>query len=134
MSSNYTKDMTELHTKFGVQEAVKKLSPELLLEFLNFRINFIEEEFTELKKARDERNMDDVVDAFIDLAVIAIGSLEAAGVDVDLAWNRVLDANMSKNPGVNPNRPNKFGLPDMVKPLGWVAPSHADNLGVFSKL
>lgn len=126
--------MTELHSKFGVQEIVRNLTPELLLEFLNFRINFIEEEFTELKKARDERDMDDVVDAFIDLAVIAIGSLEAAGVDVDKAWNKVLNANMSKNPGINPNRPNKFGLPDMVKPDNFIPPSHKDNLGLLEKI
>ena len=41
----------------------------------------------------------------------------------------VHDANMVKSPGVKAERPNPFGLPDLIKPEGWVGPSHEDNHG-----
>ena len=49
--------------------------------------------------------------------------------DSEKAWNAVHDANMVKSPGVKAERPNPFGLPDLIKPEGWVGPSHEDNHG-----
>ena len=40
---------------------------------------------------------------------------------------------MLKQVGVKPERPNPLGLPDLIKPKGWKAPSHADNHGNISK-
>ena len=39
---------------------------------------------------------------------------------------------MNKTPGVKATRPNKFGLPDLVKPEGWTAPSHTGNHGLLT--
>jgi hypothetical protein len=36
---------------------------------------------------------------------------------------------MSKEPGIKEGRPNPLGLPDLVKPEFWQAPTHKDNLG-----
>ena len=36
--------------------------------------------------------------------------------------------------GVKPTRPNKLGLPDLIKPEGWVAPDHTGNYGDLVKL
>jgi hypothetical protein len=36
---------------------------------------------------------------------------------------------MAKQPGVKPERPNPLGLPDLMKPEGWVNPSHNGNHG-----
>ena len=46
----------------------------------------------------------------------------------------VFDANMTKSPGVKPGRPNPFGLPDLLKPEGWTAPTHRGNHGSLSDI
>ena len=74
---------------------------------------------------------EEIVDGLIDLCVFAIGTLDVFGVDADEAWNQVLSANMAKEPGVKPGRPNPFGLPDLLKPNGWIGPDHEGNHGDF---
>jgi predicted HAD superfamily Cof-like phosphohydrolase len=77
---------------------------------------------------------DDTVDALIDLCVVAIGTLDAFDVNSDEAWNRVHKKNMEKEVGIKASRPNPLGLPDLIKPEGWTAPTHADNIGLLSKV
>lgn len=138
--TNWVLDIADMHTKFGVNEVIRNLDADSLRTFLNFRIDFLQEELDEMKDAlsenykKPESRADDIVDALIDLCVVAIGTLNAFDVDSFEAWTRVYKANMAKNPGVNPNRPNPLGLPDMIKPAGWTAPSHADNVGLLNKL
>jgi len=137
MSINWPKDMEEMHQKYGVQKAVNNLSRESLKSFLQFRINFLQEELDEMKKAATPNqpiDAEEVVDALIDLCVVAIGTLDAFGVDSHEAWDEVLKANMSKEVGIKETRPNPLGLPDLVKPEGWVAPSHNGNHGKLSGL
>jgi len=131
IQNDWIADIAAMHTKFGVNEVIRNLPPEKLKQFLEFRIKFLQEELDEMNTAK---NADDVVDALIDLCVVAIGTLNAFDVDAQEAWDRVHFANMAKNPGVNPNRPNPLGLPDLIKPTGWTAPTHADNVGLLSKL
>jgi predicted HAD superfamily Cof-like phosphohydrolase len=69
----------------------------------------------------------------IDLCVVAIGTLDAFNVDAHTAWDRVLEANMNKEVGIKESRPNPLGLPDLIKPAGWTAPTHADNVGLLNK-
>lgn len=127
----WTKDIAEMHEKFGVNEKVKQLSEESLKTFLKFRIDFLQEELDEMKTAK---NADDVVDALIDLCVVAIGTLDTFQVDSQLAWDRVHAANIAKEVGIKPSRPNPLGLPDLIKPEGWQAPYHYDNVGLLSKI
>lgn len=131
MSANWVLDIEDMHTKFGVNDAIDKLTPDQLKQFLEFRIKFLQEELDEMS---DAKSADDVVDALIDLCVVAITTLDAYQVDSYEAWNRVLDANMAKEAGVNPSRPNPLGLPDLIKLPGWVAPTHKDNVGLLSKI
>ena len=119
-----------MHGKFGVNESVDYFSPELLKKFLEFRVDFLDEELTEL---RDAKTAEDVVDALVDLCVVAIGTLDAFRVDARRAWAVVYEANMAKEPGVNASRPNAFGLPDLTKPAGWLPPSHEGNHGLLTK-
>jgi NTP pyrophosphatase (non-canonical NTP hydrolase) len=139
-TKNWVTDMAAMHTKFGVNPVIRTLSKEQLKQFLKFRIDFLQEELDELvleynDETRDSSvRSDNTVDALIDLCVVAIGTLDAFDVDSHEAWYRVLKANMEKNPGVNPTRPNPLGLPDLIKPAGWKAPSHADNVGLLSKV
>ena len=130
MSTNWSKDINEMHEHYGVPQVVKTMSPEKLKQFLKFRIDFIREELNELETAE---TAEDVVDALIDLCVVAIGTLDSFEVDVNEAWNQVLIANMNKKTGVNASRPNPMGLPDLIKPEGWKAPSHEGNHGLLSK-
>ena len=135
--TDWVQDIADMHTKFGVNKVIRGLDAEKLSTFLTFRINFLQEELDEMIKARDDggpKAADDTVDALIDLCVVAIGTLNAMDVNPYEAWNRVFDKNMLKDAGVNPSRPNPLGLPDMIKPAGWTAPTHADNVGLLSKL
>lgn len=128
--NDWVADIAAMHQKFGVNEVIRNLPPEKLAVFLKFRIDFLQEELDEMSSAE---NADDIVDALIDLCVVAIGTLNAFDIDAYEAWNRVHNKNMQKNAGVNPSRPNELGLPDLVKPEGWTPPTHADNVGLLDK-
>lgn len=130
-STKWPDDIAAMHTKFGVNPIIRTLDAEKLAKFLQFRIDFLQEELNEMK---DAKSADDVVDALIDLCVVAIGTLDAFDVDAYLAWNRVHDKNMQKTPGIKASRPNPLGLPDLIKPEGWTSPTHVDNVGMLSKL
>lgn len=125
-------DIADMHTKFKVNEVVRGLTPEQLRTYLKFRLDMVQEEVTEAHDALEEKDADKVVDALIDCIVFAIGTLDAFDVDAYTAWNRVHQANMSKEPGVKPGRPNPYGFPDLIKPDGWQAPTHQDNVGLLS--
>ena len=131
MSINWAHDIMMMHEKYGVFDKVQAFDKEKLNKFLQFRIKFLEEEMNELSTAE---NADDVVDALIDLCVVAIGTLDLFDVDARLAWDRVHEANMNKLVGIKESRPNPLGLPDLVKPEGWTAPSHKDNVGLLDLL
>lgn len=126
-------DIEEMHSKFKVNAVVDGLTAEQLNTYLKFRLDMVQEEVTEASDAFDEKDADGVVDALIDNIVFALGTLDAFGVDPYLAWNRVHQANISKDAGVKPGRPNPYGFPDLIKPEGWVAPTHVDNLGLIPK-
>jgi hypothetical protein len=138
MSNDWVKDIGALHTKFGVNDWVSgKLETDdvsTLREFLKFRISFLKEELQETETAVESYNPEEIVDGLIDLCVVAIGTLNAFNVDAYQAWNAIHTANMTKEPGVKPSRPNKFGLPDLIKPHDWVGPSHEKNHGILDKL
>ena len=131
MSNNWVQDISAMHTKFGVNEAIRKMDEDKLKKFLEFRVNFLQEELDELKTAK---NADDVVDALIDLCVVAIGTLDAFEVDANEAWDRVHHCNMRKEVGIKASRPNPLGLPDLVKPEGWYPPTHVDNVGLLDEI
>lgn len=131
MSKDWAFDIAMMHEKYGVHPVVEKMDADTLRKFLEFRVRFLEEELTELKTAT---NADDVVDALIDLCVVAIGTLDGFGVNSHKAWDAVLEANMNKKVGVKESRPNPLGLPDLIKPEGWTAPSHADNEGKLKEI
>ena len=131
MTKDWVKDIYEMHTHYGVHPVMKTMDAEKLWNFLKFRANFLQEELDELRSAD---NAEDVVDALIDLCVVAIGTLDAFGVDSHKAWDMVLEANMNKQVGIKASRPNPLGLPDLIKPEGWTAPSHEGNHGMLKDI
>ena len=133
MSKNWSDDINHMHTHYGVKEATSKLDSKKLKAYLEFRFNFLQEELNEGKLAVQAGNSEEIVDALIDLCVVAIGTLDAYGVDARKAWDQVLFANMAKEVGIKDSRPNPFGLPDLIKPEGWVPPCHEGNHGIIPK-
>lgn len=132
MSIVWVNDIEDMHTKYGVNEKIREFDSEKLKKFLEFRVAFLEEELGELKDNMD--NPEEIVDALIDLCVVAIGTLDAFDIDSKKAWNEVHKANMAKEVGVKESRPNPLGLPDLIKPEGWTAPSHEGNHGLLTKM
>lgn len=131
MSKDWVDDIFKMHQYYGVHPKINDMNNETLKKFLEFRANFLQEELNELKNAE---NAEDVVDALIDLCVVAIGTLDGFGVNSYEAWDEVLRANMSKQTGVKASRPNPLGLPDLIKPEGWVGPDHSGNHGNLTKI
>ena len=134
MSKNWFHDMKVMHQKFGVNkwmqaEQQSDVEFKRLNKFMQFRLDMMQEELDETKKAFEEKDAPEMVDGIIDLCVFAIGTLEVFGVDANKAWDEVYKANMSKEVGIKEGRPNPLGLPDLVKPKGWKGPSHEDNHG-----
>ena len=128
-------DIYMMHNKFGVKEWFEKNKDdkELMRKYLMFRMLMIGEEYQETLSAINNSDSEEVVDGLIDMIVFAIGTLDVFNVDANEAWNRIYEANMAKEPGVKPGRPNKFGLPDLLKPVGWTPPSHEGNHGELDK-
>lgn len=126
-------DMAFMHAKYGVHKWINdnKDNPELLKKFLKFRLSFLMEELQETEKAVDQKDSEEVVDGLIDLVVVALGTLDAFQVDTYRAWDEVLRANLDKKVGVKESRPNPLGMPDLIKPEGWEAPSHRGNHGII---
>lgn len=132
MSMNWVEDIADMHGKYGVNKKIREFDKEKLKQFLEFRVAFLEEELNELKD--NMNNPEEIVDALIDLCVVAIGTLDAFDVNPYLAWDEVHRANMNKEVGIKASRPNPLGLPDLIKPEGWTAPSHEYNHGLLYKI
>lgn len=119
-------DVLKMYDHYGHTAAWAKLEGERLDALLDFRERFVREEFDELVSADTPEKY---VDALIDLVIVALGTLLAFNVDARRAFSEVHNKNMSKRNGENASRPSPLGLPDLVKPDGWTAPDHRDNVG-----
>lgn len=126
-------DIKMMHDYYSIHEKMEGLSKEHLLEFLKFRFKFLQEELNEGLEAIEQKNAEEVCDSLIDLMVVAVGTLDLYKIDFKKAWYEVLKANMNKEVGVKPSRPNPWGLPDLIKKQDWVPPSHENNHGLLVK-
>ena len=130
MYNNWPQDIRDMQEKFGIHKwMLDPNNKDKLFEFLRFRMNFLKEEYEETNHAFACADPEELIDGHIDICVIAIGTLLAFGVDVEKAWDVVHKANMAKEVGIKPERPNPLGLPDLMKPEGWENPSHDGNHG-----
>ena len=133
MSKDWVKDIHLMQGKYQTRHWVEH-NPEKLAEFLKFRIGFLQEELDETQAAFLRQDAEEIVDGLIDLCVVAIGTLDAYGVDPYKAWDEVLRANMAKEVGIKESRPNPLGVPDLTKPEDWEAPDHTGNHGKFNDI
>lgn len=129
--SNIVKTLSMLDSKFNFSTSVKNMTDVQKKEYLLFRSKFIQEENDELLASIMLNNKDGIVDACIDVAVVALGTLQSFGIDVEKAWQTVADSNLQKELGTNPKRSANPNMPDLVKPVGWQEPCHKDNVGVL---
>ena len=136
MSKDWVKDINEMQYKYGVHKWMhdNRDQPDNLRKYLEFRIDFLREELDETEAALVSMDSEEIVDGLIDLCVVAIGTLDAFGVDPYKAWDEILRANLSKEVGVKPERPNPMGLPDLIKPEDWEGPDHSDNHGKLNNI
>lgn len=145
---DFVGDVAEFHRKFNLEYDGK---PRFLPDGIAaFRQKFLVEELTEYEThihdsdAIDLANAEEVtptlegaLDALVDLVYVAIGTAHLHGFDFREAWRRVHAANMAKvrasSDGGDSKRGSSF---DVVKPPGWVAPSHADLVSdnIYSEL
>lgn len=119
-------DVREFHNRFGLATpAARSLVPaDLTPELQDLRQRMQEEELQEWK---DATTLDDKVDALLDGVYFALGTVDLYGVDANLAWQRIHEANMKK---VRANGDGKRGSDfDVVKPPGWRKPDHRDLVG-----
>ena len=130
-------DSHTLLSRFQTYEAFNSMDDVKKKQFLDFRMSLLKEEVMETFNAYKAKDAEELVDGMIDMMVIISGTLKAFDVDASKAWNEVFRANISKEVGFKEGRSNEFGMPDLMKPEGWVAPDHSDNHGqldtVFEK-
>ena len=136
MSKSWVKDINEMQYKYGVHRWIhdNQNNVDNLRKYLEFRVDFLQEELSETEAALVNMDAEEIVDGLIDLCVVAIGTLDAFGVDPYKAWDEVLKANLAKEVGVKPSRPNPLGLPDLIKPEDWEGPDHSDNHGKLNNI
>ena len=84
------------------------------------RIDFIQEELDELKRAAESNDLAEQIDALIDIVWVAKGLGNMLSMQWSLHWAEVREANMAKERGIGP----RGNLSDVIKPEGWEGPDH----------
>ncbi|QIG73909.1 putative NTP pyrophosphohydrolase protein [Rhizobium phage RHph_N34] len=128
-----------MHRKYGFYDSVNGFDKEKFLKFLEFRASSqIQEEVNEYLKAiedykyaaeRDDKDamlaaVQEINDAIIDILVFTFGTATFTMTknEVENSYSTVMEANLKKERGIKPGRPNPMGLPDLLKPEGWQSP------------
>ena len=91
-------------------------------------LDLITEEYNELKEAIVENDRVEQLDALIDILVVTMGAIRAAGWDGEGAWKEVMDTNFAKIDPVT-GKVNKREDGKVLKPEGWKAPELAKFVG-----
>jgi len=87
----------------------------------NMYLKLIEEEYEELSVAVAENNRVEQLDALVDILVVTMGAIRAAGWDGEGAWKEVMDTNFAKiDPVTGKVRKREDGK--VLKPEGWQPP------------
>lgn len=121
---NIYQDVVDFHKKFGIQyDGPPRQLPPDLSKFRDLRFA---EEIREIRDAQNANQLAEVLDGYVDLIYIILGTCHLHGWNFNEAWRRVHEANMKKERASSTN-PGKYGdSVDIVKPQDWVAPSMQD--------
>lgn len=158
MSNKFISDVQFFHNKFGLDSKVPARPTPPDVDMIKFRLNFLLEELSELAQASgfslsiqddgelsfepdsfedepQEVNLEDALDALVDLTYVVIGTSEFFGFGAQCmqghtifeeAWNRVQKANCSKVKATSADQSKRGVAFDIVKPAGWVPPTFKD--------
>ena len=87
-------------------------------------LDLIREETDELEEAIQDNDKVEQLDALIDILVVTMGAVRAAGWDGEGAWKEVMDTNFAK---IDPTTGKVTKREDgkVLKPEGWKAPELA---------
>lgn len=87
-------------------------------------LDLIREETEELEDAIEANDKVEQLDALIDILVVTMGAVRAAGWDGEAAWKEVMDTNFAK---IDPETGKVIKREDgkVLKPEGWKAPQLA---------
>lgn len=121
-NANLVADIEAFHKKFNIPQ--RKEGEPLDPALLQFRLKFLAEELKEAVVAGAESNLPDFLDALVDLVYVAIGTAHVFNLDFQHAWRNVQEANMKKVNRSEENPGKRGHSSDIVKPPGWVAPTH----------
>jgi predicted HAD superfamily Cof-like phosphohydrolase len=84
-------------------------------------LGLIDEEYSELQDALEANDRVEQLDALIDILVVTMGAIRAAGFDSEGAWNEVMRTNFAKiDPVTGKVRKREDGK--VLKPEGWQPP------------
>ncbi len=84
-------------------------------------LSLIDEEVGELVDAVAANDKVEQLDALIDILVVTMGAVRAAGWNGEAAWKEVMDTNFAKiDPETGKVRKREDGK--VLKPAGWKAP------------
>jgi predicted HAD superfamily Cof-like phosphohydrolase len=87
-------------------------------------LSLVDEEMDELLEAVAADDKVEQLDALIDILVVTMGAIRAAGWDGEAAWREVMNTNFAKiDPDTGKVRKREDGK--VLKPEGWVAPALA---------
>lgn len=91
-------------------------------------LDLIREETDELEEAIQDNDKVEQLDALVDILVVTMGAIRAAGWDGQGAWKEVMDTNFAKiDPETGKVRKREDGK--VLKPEGWKAPDLVHYLG-----
>lgn len=91
-------------------------------------LGLISEEYQELQEAVSDQDKVEQLDALVDILVVTMGAIRAAGFDGEGAWREVMDTNFAKiDPDTGKVRKREDGK--VLKPEGWKAPELAQFIG-----
>jgi len=109
--------ITEFHVKFGLHMSDK---PSMVDQSLfKFKLKHIDEEVAELKQSIEEKDLEAILDAIVDIVYVTIGLAVEMGLPFTNAFALIHRANMRKH-----RAPNRYASPrdskwDVVKGPGW---------------
>lgn len=122
----YINLVREFQKKFG-QEYSGPVR-EMPASVASLRKKLLLEELTELVVAIDRGELDEILDALVDMQYVLTGTIIAQGMsDVfNEAFMRVHRANMAKISAASRHDSKRDSALDIVKPEGWVKPDLTD--------
>lgn len=89
--------------------------------------NLIDEEVKEFNEAYKKYDHKEMLDALIDIIVVATGCIHSMGADAEGAWKEVMQTNFNKiDKETGKVRKREDGK--VLKPMGWKAPELAQFL------